>query len=114
MKILKSAQQVFSALLFFTTVLLSWSSGVVATESVLNGPDQAVESVIELATVDKVNINQANFEQLVALPGIGKVKASAILEYRQQVGLFGSIEELQNIRGIGAKLYAKLVSKIEI
>lgn len=66
------------------------------------------------AQAHKVNINLANFEQLVALPGIGKVKASAIIRYREEVGMFKVLEDLQNIKGIGAKLFAKLVHQIKI
>ena len=62
----------------------------------------------------KVNINLANFEQLVALPGIGKVKANAILDYRKQEGAFNSVADIQNIKGIGSKLFAKLNHLIEI
>lgn len=64
--------------------------------------------------VQKVNINLANFEQLVALPGIGKVKANAILTYRKEVGVFNSVADIQNIKGIGVKLFAKLSNLIEV
>ena len=66
------------------------------------------------ATHQKVNINLANFEQLVALPGIGKVKANAILDYRKQEGAFNSVADIQNIKGIGSKLFARLNHLIEI
>lgn len=62
----------------------------------------------------KVNINLANFEQLVALPGIGKVKANAILAYREEFGAFNALSDIQNIKGIGSKLFAKLSNLIEI
>ena len=62
---------------------------------------------------DKVDINQADVKQLMKLPGIGKKKAQAIVDYRQQNGLFQSVEELSKVKGIGKKLSQKLQAKIE-
>ncbi|MFH1201708.1 MAG: helix-hairpin-helix domain-containing protein [Candidatus Omnitrophota bacterium] len=53
----------------------------------------------------KVNLNTANPENLVKIPGIGPELASRIIEYRQTQGLFSSIEELRNVKGIGAKKF---------
>jgi competence protein ComEA len=48
-----------------------------------------------------VNVNTATVEQLQALPGIGEVRARAIVDARQRRGGFKSIDELVEIRGIG-------------
>ena len=55
-----------------------------------------------------INLNAATKEDLVALPGIGPVKADAILDYRRAHGGFKSVEELKDVKGIGAKRYEKL------
>ncbi len=55
-----------------------------------------------------VDVNQATAEQLEALPGIGAVKAAAILAVREERGGFRSLGELESVRGIGPKLAAKL------
>ncbi|HEX79157.1 MAG TPA: ComEA family DNA-binding protein [Dehalococcoidia bacterium] len=52
-------------------------------------------------TPQKININRAEAWLLEALPGIGEVKAQAIISYRQQNGLFHSTNELLNVDGIG-------------
>jgi len=51
--------------------------------------------------VQKIDINRAPAWLLEALPGIGEVKAQAIIDYRQQNGLFNNINELLKVRGIG-------------
>ena len=49
----------------------------------------------------KIDINRAEAWLLEALPGVGEVKAQAIIEYRQQHGLFRDINELKNVPGFG-------------
>ena len=59
------------------------------------------------ASGNKIRLNSASADQLQQLSGIGEKKAEAILQYRQQHGKFKTIEELQNIKGIGPKLLQK-------
>lgn len=49
----------------------------------------------------KIDINRAEAWLLEALPGIGEVKAQAIIDYREQNGLFKNTNELLNVEGIG-------------
>ena len=60
-----------------------------------------------------VNINTADMEALESLPHIGPAKAAAIIEYRKNHH-FNSIDELANVKGIGAKTVEKLKSLITI
>ena len=55
-----------------------------------------------------INLNQANTTDLEELPGIGQAIAARIVAYRTQQGPFQSVEDLQNVTGIGAKLFAKI------
>ena len=48
-----------------------------------------------------VNINTADAAELAALPGIGKVLAQRILDYRRVYGDFSAVEQLTNVEGIG-------------
>ena len=50
-----------------------------------------------------MNINIAEESQLQTIPGIGRVIASRIVEYRLQHGPFTSKEDLVKIKGIGRK-----------
>ena len=53
-----------------------------------------------------LDINSASVEQLMALPGIGPKKASAIVEWRTCNGPFRRIEDLTAVKGIGEKTLA--------
>jgi len=61
-----------------------------------------------------VNLNTATKEELIAFPGIGPAKAQAILDYRKANGAFKSVEELKDVKGIGAKRFEKLKSDLTV
>lgn len=68
-------------------------------------------SVSLQATINQtplINLNTATKEQLMALNGIGEMKAAAIIAYRQEKGAFSSVDELKNISGIGDKTFEKI------
>lgn len=48
-----------------------------------------------------VNINSADQVALESIPGVGPVTALAILQYRQEIGSFSSVEQLLEVSGIG-------------
>ncbi len=52
-----------------------------------------------------VNINTADEETLMTLPGIGKSKAKAIVEYREEHGDYKSVDDIKQISGIKDGVY---------
>lgn len=62
----------------------------------------------------KVNINTAGKEELMTLTGIGEAKAQSILDYREEHGQFGSIEDLMLIEGIKEGVFNKIKEDITI
>lgn len=70
----------------------------------LAGASQAGEG----AQPAPLDLNRATASELEALPGIGAVKAAAILALRVERGGFQSLDELESVRGIGPALAARL------
>ena len=54
-----------------------------------------------------ININSASAIELQEMSGIGQEKASEIIEYRQQHGNFQTVDDLQNVPGIGKRTIDK-------
>jgi len=55
-----------------------------------------------------ININIATKAELTSLPGIGDVLADRIIRQREEQGEFGTILELQKVKGISKKKFEKL------
>ena len=67
-----------------------------------------------LASSGKVNLNQAGIDELMILTGIGPSKARNIIDYREQYGGFGSIEELLHVSGIGTSTYERIKEHVTL
>ncbi|WP_099221160.1 helix-hairpin-helix domain-containing protein [Listeria costaricensis] len=61
---------------------------------------------------DKVDLNSATAADLQEVPGIGEAKATAIITYREEEGLFQSVDDLTNVSGIGEKTVEKLAEYV--
>jgi competence protein ComEA len=61
-----------------------------------------------------LNLNTATIEQLDELDGIGPATAQQILDYREAQGGFGSVEELNQVPGIGEKRFASLREQVRV
>jgi competence protein ComEA len=72
---------------------------------------QFAMAITALAAVD---LNTASKDDLIALSGIGPAKAQAILDYRKANGPFKAVDDLKNVKGIGAKRLEKLRSDLSV
>ena len=55
-----------------------------------------------------ININTANLEELIRLPGIGEKTAEKIIELREERGKFDRLEEIMDVKGIGEVKFNKI------
>jgi len=89
---------------------ISTSSTVIETVSKVAGATTSEEKT----PTGKININTANLSALDSLPGIGPVYAQRIIDYRNSSGGFKSIDEIQNVKGIGPATFNKIKDLITI
>lgn len=69
---------------------------------------------LSTAALAVVDINAANQEELQTLKGIGAKKAADIIAYREAHGGFKNVEELLNVKGVGKATLEKLRSEIVV
>ena len=70
--------------------------------------DQEEERPESLLEGEVIDLNTADEYDLQRLPGIGESRARAILAYREEHGPFQSVDELDNVEGIGEGILSGL------
>lgn len=84
------------------------------TAALVNGSSYYIASKFDAtdlcnsSSVTKVNINSDSSETLATINGITSTIANSIVTYREENGLFSTIEELQEVYGIGPATYKKV------
>jgi competence protein ComEA len=76
--------------------------------SVSNNQRQANFAKEATARKFLIDINAANLEELQSIPRVGPVLAQRIIDYRNQIGRFNSVEELTEVSGIGPATLEKM------
>ncbi len=82
--------------------------------------DACIDNVIDnkpdtnTSNEQKVSLNSATIDELMQLPGIGEVKAKAIIAYREENGGFKTIEELLEVNGIGESTFNKIKDQLSL
>ncbi len=86
------------------------------TDATTQQTDTGSSSSPAVATVQdgKISINQAGLAELTELPGIGEKKAQAIIDYRRLHGPFRNVNDLDNVKGIGSKMLAKMLPYVKL
>ena len=79
-----------------------------------NGPGSSPPTGSGSGGEARVNLNTAQREELMTLPGIGESKADSIIRYREEHGAFTSPEEIMNISGIKSAVYTKIQDRITV
>ena len=61
-----------------------------------------------------LDLNSASEADLTALPGIGRVRALAILAYRRENGPFALVSDLERVPGFRRSLVARLSPLLQV
>ena len=66
------------------------------------------------ATGGLININTASATEFETLSGIGEVLAGAIVDYRTENGPFASVDDLENVSGIGPATLEEIRDQVTV
>ena len=80
------------------------------TRDTVPGHSEAVAA----APSQPLDINAATAAELEGLPGVGPVTAAAIVEYRERVGPFRSVEGLDEVTGIGPVKLSRIAHLVTV
>ena len=76
--------------------VVSLSTQAIALDAKNNAPPVSEQAL------KKINLNKATAQELTgSFKGVGQKRAEAIVSYRETHGVFKSIEELAQVRGLG-------------
>jgi competence protein ComEA len=78
----------------------------------LTGADGSVRPPV--VETQLININTASLEELMTLQGIGPAIGQRIIDYREDSGLFMTIEELMEVPGIGEAVFGNIQGLITV
>lgn len=76
--------------------------------------DQVMSQNLESESDGKIDINKATVEDVDKISGIGPVLAKRIIEKRDELGGFKTIEELKEVEGIGEKKFSNIKNEVII
>ena len=80
----------------------------------IEGKAKETSSVLLEKKIQKLDLNSATTGMLVALPGVGEYTAVKIIAYRERLGGFLSLDQLQEIQGLKPEILQKLLPYLEL
>ena len=97
----------------FGAMLLSFAAGALSAGPLAElPPAESRAPAAADAGQARVNINTAGLDELMTLPGIGRVRAQAILDCREEHGPFRYPEDLIRVEGIGEGTVSELLDYV--
>ena len=86
---------------------------VIARDATNNLQQQQISQPTQ-AISNLVNINTASSVELQTLPSIGTARAQNIISFRESNGYFRTIQEIQNVSGIGSAIFDSIRDQITV
>lgn len=77
-----------------------------------NGGVIDIDRAAPLTAKFQVNVNQADWPELVQLPGVGRTLAERLIAEREERGAFQSVDELSRVEGIGPRTIERIRSYV--
>lgn len=87
----------------FFSAASSRIDSAVAAEEDTGKMTPASDGIRQIAVTSLVDLNRAGLNDLINVPGIGRVTAQRIIDYRNANGKFMSVKDLLKVKGIGSK-----------
>lgn len=88
---------------------------VPTSDTLREEPKTTEQEDAEIAEIaDKININTATESELILLDGIGETLARRIVERREEIGQFTSLDQLLEVEGLGESKYNRIKKYITI
>lgn len=84
-------------------------------EIISHVPNKLIETTTQIKNTglnSKININTAGINELITLNGIGESTANNIIQYRNEQSFFKTIEDIQNVSGIGKNKFNTIKNNI--
>lgn len=78
------------------------------------GQGASISGAVGGGMVGKLSINTATVTELTTLSGVGEKTAQAIVAYRESHGGFSSVEQLQEVKGIGPAKFSAIAEEVTL
>jgi competence protein ComEA len=85
-----------------------------ARPAAMPADDDAPARAAKRTPTGKLNLNTANEDQLMLLPGVGPAKAERVVAWRKKNGAFKRVADLRKVKGFGYKTLKKLEPWLDI
>ncbi len=108
-----SRKELFATLFLITTILIGTGIKYSMDHHWWLPKTEVVDTDPESIKL-KIDLNRAEWYELIILPGIGEKKGRAIVEYRKKIGAFKTIEQLCDVNGIGTHTVNKIEDLVYI